>query len=101
MRPGGGNHEAPDSRATGNADTEGGRPDPVAHERLDDLYAQALLLDGERQRICEQMDEIARSESSPEELRELARRRKDISDELHALRERIAALRRRSGGGHA
>jgi hypothetical protein len=99
MQPGGRNRGEPDSLARRNAATQARRPDPRVHERLNDLCAQALLLDGERKRICEQVDEIARAESSPKELRALARRRQEISDELDAVRARIAALRRRSSPG--
>jgi N-acetylglucosamine-6-phosphate deacetylase len=63
------------------------------HEALTDLYAYALVLDGERQLLGERIEELARSDSTSTESSELAQSRVDMAEELAALRETIAALR--------
>jgi N-acetylglucosamine-6-phosphate deacetylase len=63
------------------------------HEALTDLYAYALVLDGERQLLGERIEELAHSDSTSTESSELAQSHVDMAEELAALRETIAALR--------
>jgi hypothetical protein len=64
------------------------------HDALTDLYAYVLLLEAEWYRLGVRLEELAASESTTSEcLRQAARSRVEMAEELAALRETIAALR--------
>lgn len=76
--------------------------DPQVHEAVTQLYAYALVLGAERQRLSARADRLARRGAKPSMKAELDERVAEITNELEALRKMIAALwacctRRRRG----
>jgi hypothetical protein len=67
--------------------------DPPVHEAVTDLYAYVLVLDAERQRLSARADGLAQLGAEPLKKAELDERGAEITKELEALREMIAALR--------
>jgi hypothetical protein len=63
------------------------------HVALTDLYAFALVLDAERQRLGERVDVLVRSGSISPERSVLEEQRIEIGEELEALRAAISKLR--------
>jgi hypothetical protein len=60
---------------------------------LGDLYAYVLVLDAQRQRLVEPLDQLAPVGRAAEASGELKRQRLELAEELDALRDAIAVLR--------
>jgi hypothetical protein len=65
--------------------------DPRMHDALTDLHMYVLVLDAERQRLGDRVTELTKLVS--QEGAVLDRRRRDISEELDAVRATLIALR--------
>ena len=63
-------------------------------DALTDLAAYALIFEIERDRVQERVLELAATESAADERFELVRQRAEMTEELEAFRETIAALER-------
>ncbi len=65
-------------------------------DALTELHAYALVLDSERQRTVERIDELTSASEDARELAELRRRRSAITAQLRLLQATITALRERA-----
>jgi hypothetical protein len=69
--------------------------DPLSRTRdaLTELHLYALVLDGERELIEQRIAELDRDGGQPRELRDLHRRRAEITAQLELLHRTITGLR--------
>jgi hypothetical protein len=70
--------------------------DARMRDALTELHAYALVLDSERQRTVERIDELTCAGEDTGELAELRRRRSEITAQLRLLHATITALRERA-----
>ena len=66
--------------------------DPRVHAAVTDMYTYVLLLDAERRRVGERLQEAGTVPPPPDQHAQLTELRVELTEELDALREAAATL---------